>query len=122
MDFQTSVRICIEKYADFSGRAARSEMWWFFLACFIIGVILTVIEISIFSGWMAEWGLLSSIFSLATLLPSVAVTVRRLHDIDRTGWWALLILVPIIGWLILLYFNVLKGTDGHNQYGPDPLA
>lgn len=122
MNFQTSVRTCIEKYADFSGRAARSEMWWFFLACFIIGVILTLIEISIFSGWMADWGLLSSIFSLATLLPSIAVTVRRLHDIDRTGWWALLILVPIIGWLILIYFNVLKGTDGDNQYGPDPLA
>ncbi len=97
-------------------------MWWFFLACVIASVILTIIEVSLFNGWMAELGILSAVFSLATLLPSVAVTVRRLHDIDRTGWWALLILLPIIGWLILLYFHVLKGTDGDNQYGADPLA
>lgn len=122
MDLSTSIRTCLTKYADFSGRAQRSEYWWFMAILLLVALILTLIEVSIFTGWMAEIGVLSLIFNLATLLPAVAVTVRRLHDIDRTGWWALLILVPVIGWIILIYFNALKGTHGPNQYGADPLA
>jgi uncharacterized membrane protein YhaH (DUF805 family) len=64
--------------------------------------------------------LLSSIFSLAVLVPSIAVSVRRLHDIDRTGWWVLIGLVPLVGWIVLLVFHVQDGTPGPNRFGPDP--
>lgn len=65
-------------------------------------------------------GLLSTIFSLAILIPSIAVSVRRLHDIDRTGWWVLISLVPLIGWIVLLVFHVQDSTPGPNRYGPNP--
>ena len=65
-------------------------------------------------------GLLSTIFSLAILIPSIAVSVRRLHDIDRTGWWVLISLVPLIGWIVLLVFHVQDSTPGPNKYGPNP--
>ena len=67
-------------------------------------------------------GLLSGLYTLAVLLPSIAVTVRRLHDTDRTGWWILLGFIPIIGGIVLLVFYVLEGTRGPNRYGPDPKA
>ena len=68
-----------------------------------------------------ESGVLNAVYSLAVLIPSIAVTVRRLHDIDRTGWWILMNLVCCIGWIVLLVFNVTPGTEGDNKYGPDPL-
>ena len=67
-------------------------------------------------------GLLSNLYTLGLLVPSVAVTVRRLHDIDRTGWWTLLMLVPVIGWIVLIVFNATEGTGSDNRYGPDPKA
>jgi uncharacterized membrane protein YhaH (DUF805 family) len=65
-------------------------------------------------------GLLSTIFSLVVLIPSIAVSVRRLHDIDRTGWWVIIGLVPLIGWIVLLFFHVQDSTPGTNRYGPNP--
>ncbi len=64
--------------------------------------------------------MLTSIFNLAVLIPSIAVSVRRLHDIDRTGWWVLIALVPLIGWIVLLVFHVQDSTPGTNRYGPNP--
>ncbi len=93
MTFQDSVRICFTKYADFSGRASRSEYWWF--ALFIIVVSLVT---SMFSN------LVSGLFSLATLLPSIAAAARRLHDTNRSGWWQLIVLVPVVGLVVLLVF------------------
>lgn len=122
MDLMTSVRTCVKKYADFTGRAPRSELWWFALATAIASLILTVIDFSLFNGLAAEIGVLSSIFGLAVILPQLSVGARRLHDINRSGWWQLLILLPVIGWLVLLYFFVLKGTNGSNDFGTDPLA
>lgn len=121
MDFMTSINTCMSRYADFTGRARRSELWWFFLATTIGSGVLTVLDIALFSGLAEEIGVLSSLFGLAVLVPSIAVGARRLHDIDRSGWWQLLIFVPVIGWLVLLYFFVLKGTHGNNSFGPDPL-
>jgi uncharacterized membrane protein YhaH (DUF805 family) len=106
MDFQTSVKTCLTKYVDFTGRATRSEYWWFALFCFVVTVI-----IAIFSR------VVSDIISLIFLLPSLAVLVRRLHDTSRSGWWALLLLIPIIGPLVLLYFAVLPSSPGANTYG-----
>lgn len=120
MDFQTAIRTVLkDKYATFSGRAARSEYWWFALFSVIASSILTVIDTAIFGS---DFGVLGPIFSLAVLVPSIAVGVRRLHDLGRSGWWLLIILIPLIGFLILLFFFVQKGTDGPNEHGPDPLA
>ncbi len=69
-----------------------------------------------------EWSPLSSVFSLATLLPGLAVGARRLHDIDKSAWWLLLCFVPVIGWILLLVWAVFEGTKGDNRFGPDPLA
>ncbi len=121
MDFQTAIRTVLkDKYATFSGRAARSEYWWFALFCFIVSLILNVLDIMLFGN--DSLMSIDLIFSLAVLVPSIAVGVRRLHDLGRSGWWLLIILIPLIGFLILLYFFVQKGTDGPNEHGPDPLA
>lgn len=125
MDFQTAVRtVLLEKYATFSGRAPRSEFWWFFLFSILCNVVLSFIDRGLFGGMAGGEGvgILGALFSLAVLLPSIAVGVRRMHDQDRTGWWLLIAFVPLIGALVLLYFYVQKGTEGPNQYGPDPLA
>ena len=111
MDFQTAVKTCFNKYADFSGRAARSEFWWFALFTFAVSLVLNFI-----------WEPLGGLWGLAVLLPSVAVGVRRLHDRGMTGWWYLLILIPFLGALVLLFFFVQKGDDGPNEYGADPLT
>jgi len=121
MDFQTAIRTVLkDKYATFSGRAARSEYWWFALFSFVASLILNVIDIMLFGN--ESLMSIDLIFSLAILLPSIAVGVRRLHDLGRSGWWLLIILIPLIGILILLFFFVQKGTDGPNEHGADPLA
>ena len=113
----------LKKYAVFSGRARRKEYWMFFLFNLIITAVLALIDslTGTFSS-QAGLGLLSGLYSLAVLIPSIAVTVRRLHDTGRSGWWILLGLIPIIGGIILLIFMVLDSQPGENQYGPDPKA
>jgi uncharacterized membrane protein YhaH (DUF805 family) len=111
----------LKKYAVFSGRARRKEYWFFVLFNIIIGLALTFIDFS--TGLYdveSEIGLLSSLYSLAVLVPSIAVTIRRLHDTSRTGWWFLIAFVPIIGVIVLLVFMVFDSTLGDNQYGPNP--
>jgi uncharacterized membrane protein YhaH (DUF805 family) len=111
----------LKKYAVFSGRSRRKEYWYFVLFVVIISIVLGMID-----GLLGTYhrstgaGLLSSIFSLAVLIPSIAVSVRRLHDIDRTGWWVLISLVPLVGWIVLLVFHVQDSTPGPNRYGPNP--
>jgi len=116
MDFQTSVKTCLNKYADFSGRARRSEYWWFALANFLGGIALSIVD-----GVLGT-GFLSPIWSLALLLPSLAVGARRLHDLDKSGWWLLLAFIPVIGVIILIVWFATQGTRGPNRFGPDPLA
>jgi uncharacterized membrane protein YhaH (DUF805 family) len=107
----------LKKYAVFAGRARRKEFWMFFLVYLIIVVVLMIIE-----SILGLPGILSGIYSLALLIPSIAVTVRRLHDTGRTGWWWWIGLVPVIGIIVLLVFMALEGEPGPNQYGPDPKA
>jgi uncharacterized membrane protein YhaH (DUF805 family) len=90
VDFMTAVRTCLQKYAVFTGRARRAEYWWFALALFLISAVLTVVDIAMFDGVVEDIGVFSTIFGFATMIPSFAVGARRLHDIDRTGWYQLL--------------------------------
>jgi len=108
--------VALKKYAVFSGRSSRSEFWYFTLFQMIIVMGLILIEVS-----MGMTGIIGMIASLALLLPAIAVGVRRLHDIDKSGWWMLLMIVPLVS-LILIIFFVKKGTDGQNRFGEDPLA
>jgi uncharacterized membrane protein YhaH (DUF805 family) len=105
----------IKKYAVFEGRTRRREYWMFFLVNFIIELLLGMVEVMI--GTM---GLLSGIYSLFIFIPSLAVTVRRLHDTNRSGWWILIGLVPLVGWIFLLIFMIQDSTPGKNFYGPNP--
>jgi uncharacterized membrane protein YhaH (DUF805 family) len=111
----------LKKYAVFSGRSRRKEYWYFVLFVVFISIVLSTID-GLFGTYHRESGagLLSTMFSLAVLIPSIAVSVRRLHDIDRTGWWVLISLVPLVGWIVLLVFHVQDGTPGPNRFGPDP--
>src|SRR5829696_10017381 len=113
----------LKKYAVFDGRARRKEYWMFFLINVVISVVLILIDllIGIFSP-QGGVGLLQGLYSLAVLIPSIAVTVRRLHDTDRSGWWILIALIPFIGGIVLLIFMVLDSQPGVNQYGPNPKA
>jgi uncharacterized membrane protein YhaH (DUF805 family) len=111
----------LKKYAEFNGRARRKEYWMFFLISTVISIILAVIDS--FTGTISEeagLGLFSGIYALAVLIPGLSVTVRRLHDTDRSGWWILIGLIPVIGGIALLIFMVLDSTPGGNQYGPNP--
>jgi len=115
------------RYADFNGRATRSEYWYFVLFYFIISVILTLIDVYFINPQLdlspeaaMQGSVLTSIFALAVLLPQIAVSIRRLHDTGRSGWWYLLILIPILGWLVLIYFYVLDSQPGTNAYGSNP--
>ena len=115
MTFGESVKTCFAKYATFSGRAPRSEYWWFCLFQALGSIVLGILD-GVFGTFNAQAGigLLGGIWSLALLLPGLAVAVRRYHDKDFRGWW---ILVPIVN-VVLLF---LKGTEGENRFGPDPL-
>ena len=104
----------IKNYVGFSGRARRTEYWMFFLFNLIIGIVLEII------GLALKTQILYYIYGLAVLLPNLAVGVRRLHDTGKTGWWLLIGLIPIIGWIVLLVFFATPGQPGNNQYGPDP--
>ena len=118
MTMATAIKTVLGKYVTFSGRAGRSEFWYYALFQFVLLCVAGVLE-SIARGLGS---VLWSIVILALFLPSLGVTVRRLHDTDRTGWWVLLGIVPIIGTLVLLIFYCSEGTLGPNRYGEDPRA
>ena len=113
----------LKKYAVFDGRARRKEYWFFFLFTIIVSVILAIID-NLTGTYNSKVGigLLGVLYALGTLLPGIGVTIRRLHDTGRTGWWILIAFVPIVGGIILLIFMVLDGNPGENKYGPDPKA
>lgn len=100
MTFGESIRTCFTKYATFEGRAARSEFWWFFLFTFLASAAASMINDT-----------LSGLVSLATLLPSLAVGARRLHDTNRSGWYLLLWLIPLVGWIILVIWAIQEARE-----------
>ena len=120
MDFFGAVRICFNKYVNFGGRASRSEFWLFVLFVVLGGLILGVIDgvVGVEQGDPVSLG---NAFGLLTLLPGLAVAVRRLHDTNRSGWWYL-ISFTIIGYIPLLYWWCVKGEEGENRFGLEPRA
>jgi uncharacterized membrane protein YhaH (DUF805 family) len=111
----------LKKYAVFSGRARRKEFWMFVLFNFIFSIVATLLDRVLGTG-IGEMGQgwISVLYSLAVLIPSLAVGVRRLHDIGKSGWWLLIALIPLIGaiWLLILYIK--DSQPGDNPYGPNP--
>jgi len=105
----------LKKYAVFSGRARRTEYWMFMLVNVIAGVILAIVDNILGTG-----GVLGIIYSLAVLIPGIAVSVRRLHDTSRSAWWLLIAFVPLIGAIVLLVFALQDSTPGPNAWGPNP--
>ena len=117
MDFQTSIKTCFSKYADFSGRALRSEFWWFVLFSILGGIVTTIIDVMILGYSIESYGPVNIIFSVVLILPGIAVTARRLHDINKSGWWQLIELT-IIGILLIIIWNATEGEKKKNIYGP----
>lgn len=122
MSFTESIRTCLQKYIVISGRAQRSEYWWWVLFTVIAQFVLGLLDGAIFGFGEEAPAILNPLFGLATFLPSLCAGGRRLHDRDMSAWWLLLILVPVIGALILLVLFALRGTEGPNRFGPDPLG
>lgn len=109
MNFVDAVKTCFSKYVGFEGRATRPEYWWWVLFVFAVAIVMGVLKL----------GTIGNLFSLATLLPSIAVGARRLHDIGKSGWWQLIGLIPLIGWLVLIYWAV-QPSESDNAFGPAP--
>ena len=118
MSFTESIRTCFTKYVDFTGRARRSEYWWFVLLDSLVSSALGSLAQA--GDGSALFSSLSRIWSLALFLPLLAVGIRRLHDIGQSGWYCLWGLLPIVGWIILIVYAARPGMSGPNQYGPDP--
>ncbi len=111
------------KYIQFTGRARRKEFWFFQLAYVIILILAFAVDWCLGSYEEVDgYGVVSTVSYIALIIPGIAVAVRRLHDTNRRGWWFLINFVPIIGAIVYLVFVCLRGTDGENRFGPDPLV
>ena len=125
MNFMDAVKSGYQNYVTFSGRASRPAFWWWFLFQIIASAVIALIfggtKFVADPGTMAvhyQGGIIANIWTLANLLPGIAVGVRRLHDLDKSGWWTFIVLIPLVGWIILIVWYCTKGTAGPNRYGP----
>jgi uncharacterized membrane protein YhaH (DUF805 family) len=122
MGFQEAVGSAFSKFATFSGRARRAEYWWFALFCAIASLVLGLLDATLLGHSGPQSGPFDGLWSLIAFLPSLSVMVRRLHDVNRSGWWFWIVLIPVIGALLLLWWMIKPGDAGDNQFGPDPIA
>jgi uncharacterized membrane protein YhaH (DUF805 family) len=111
----------IKNYAGFSGRAGRREFWMFYLVYILIFIAIAVVGAILPNSIAFVFSALTGIFALAMFIPTLAVSVRRLHDTDHSGWWVLLSLIPLAG-LYILYLLIIEGTQGSNRFGDSPVA
>jgi uncharacterized membrane protein YhaH (DUF805 family) len=114
MTFGEAVRSGFDHYVKFDGRASRPAFWWWVLFVVLASVGANIIDLAIGAP------VFSAIVGLGLLLPNLSVSIRRLHDTDRTGWWVLIWLIPLIGWIVLLVFYLQRGDAGENRFGPPP--
>ncbi|WP_429910913.1 DUF805 domain-containing protein [Glycocaulis sp.] len=115
MNFMDAVKSVYTNYAGFQGRARRSEYWWWYLFYIIVYIVLFSIDNALFG-----FPMLAGLFALGSLIPGIAVGVRRLHDTGRSGWWLLIGLIPLVGFIVLIIFFVMDSQPGVNQHGPNP--
>ena len=114
MTFKQAIQSGFQNYVTFSGRAARSEYWYWTLFVFLSAFVLAIVDSALGTPFYA-------IFALGVFLPNLAVLVRRLHDRNKSGWWILLFLIPLIGAVILLIWTLLPSDNGANDYGVEPV-
>jgi uncharacterized membrane protein YhaH (DUF805 family) len=114
MTFGEAVRSGFDHYATFDGRASRPAFWWWVLFVFLVGIAANLIDLAIGAP------VFTALVGLGLLLPNLSVSIRRLHDTNRTGWWILIYLIPLIGLIVLLVFCLQQGDPGENRYGPPP--
>ena len=112
----------LKKYAVFTGRARRQEFWMYVLFYLLIAIVLGILDSVLGTRSTNGAGLLGGLYALALFVPTLAVSVRRLHDTNRSGWFILIGLIPIVGWIILIIFYCMDSQPGDNQYGPYPKA
>ena len=129
MNFVEAVKSGYQNYVNFSGRSQRSAFWWWVLFQVVVSIVIGAVEgggsSTMNDGMMSasyNAGPIGIIWSLANLLPGIAISVRRMHDIDKSGWWVLIDLIPLVGFIIYLVWACQKGTTGDNRFGADPLA
>lgn len=117
MSFSEAVKDGFDHYVKFDGRASRPAYWWWVLFAILVSIVCNIIDSAVFDATI-----LSFIAGVALFLPGISVAIRRLHDTDRTGWWILIGLIPVIGFIVLLVFFLQKSDPVANQYGPPPVA
>jgi uncharacterized membrane protein YhaH (DUF805 family) len=117
MGFGQAISACLSKYADFHGRAARPEYWWFALFNALANILASIVDKHVIG-----YPVLQAIVALALIVPTVAVAVRRLHDTDRSGLWLLIVFIPLIGGVALLVWFCFRGASGDNRFGSAPSA
>jgi uncharacterized membrane protein YhaH (DUF805 family) len=125
MIFIQSTKTCFQKYVIFNGRASRSEFWWFTLFICLVTILTIIADLVIFGEemlLMEPYAVVNftNIFNIFIVLPSLSVTFRRLHDVNKSGWW-LLLYFTLIGILVILYWNIKKGNEDENRFGLNPL-
>jgi len=108
-------KVVLENYANFEGRARRAEFWWYVLAGICISIVLNIL-----AAIASVLVILSLIYGLGVLIPGIAVGIRRLHDTDKSGWWLLIGIIPLVGAIVLIVFFATEGTRAPNQWGPSP--
>jgi uncharacterized membrane protein YhaH (DUF805 family) len=114
--FTEAIKSGFDHYVKFDGRASRPAYWWWFLFGILVWAGAWIIDAA-----LGTQGVLGGLAGLALLLPGLSVSIRRLHDTDHTGWWVLIGLIPIIGFIVLLVFYLREGDAGENKYGPPPV-
>ena len=121
--FIQAISLGFSNYFNFQGRATRAEYWWWFLFTNLVGFVAGFVDSLLGTGALfAGYGVAGGIFYLVVIVPSLSLGARRLHDVNRSGWWQLLFLIPLLGWIILFYWAITPSNSGHNRFGYYPLS
>lgn len=124
MNFPDAIKAGFTNWINFSGRASRSELWYFSLFLVLLGMVTGIVDVAVFKIALksSSNGPLTNLVSLLTFIPYLSLSVRRFHDIDKSGWWYVGCIIPILGWIIGWNFMAARGTAGPNRFGDDPLS